>query len=175
MNLKLMTKISLFSVIVYLSVLFIKFPIYFLTLDIKCALIVLFGLVFGLYPAILVTIISTLLETITISSTGIIGMVMNFTAIFSYVIPIIIISKNFINNKKLFLGIFLGTTLMSISMILLNIILTPIYLGVPLNDVFKLLLTLIIPFNIFKGILNGLLIIFTKNSFFKILKKFNIM
>lgn len=174
MNINLIIKIALISVITYLSAVFIKVPVQFLTLDIKCSLTYLGGVALGGYAGILIALISSLLEGFTISGSGVIGMVMNFFATFFFIIPIVFLKiNNFSNTKKIALSIVFGTIFMTIAMIVLNIILTPIYLGVPLKEVWHLLFVLIIPFNIIKGIINGILIILMKKPLEKILQKIN--
>ena len=68
-------------------------------------------------------------------------------------------------------GIILGTICLSIVMFLFNIFITPLFLGTPLKETAHLLFTLITPFNIIKGSLNGLIILLIYKHILKAIKK----
>lgn len=171
---KKLTTIAVLSVIAYISMLIIKFPIQFLNLDIKDVIIAIGGIILGIIPAIIISFLVAFLEFVTISESGIIGFFMNFLATISFILPIVFIYKKFNSNKSLFISIILATISMTVIMVLFNILISPIYLSVPLDEVLKLLPTLIIPFNIGKGLLNGFLILILLNPIIKALKKSNL-
>lgn len=171
MNLKKIIGIALISVLAYILMLFIKIPVSFLDFDIKDIIVALGGVILGVIPCLIISFLVAFLELITVSSTGIVGFLMNFISTIFYVVPIVLIYKRKKSRKYLVFGILLGTISMTLIMVLFNILITPIYLGVPLKEVLKLLLTLIIPFNIGKGILNGILYILISNPLEKALKK----
>ncbi len=74
-------------------------------------------------------------------------------------------------NKKLIIGIILGTLASSACMFAFNLIVTPIYLEVSIEDTLTLLFSLITPFNIIKGIVNGIFIFIVKDPILNALKK----
>lgn len=171
---KKLTGIAVVSVLAYVSMLLIKIPIQFLNLDIKDVIITIGGFVFGFIPAIAISFLVAFLELVTISSSGPVGFFMNFLSTIFFVLPIVFIYKKFNSKKSLLISIFLGTISMCVIMVLFNILLTPLYLGVPLDEVLKLLPALIIPFNIGKGLLNGFLILLLANPILNALKKSNL-
>lgn len=173
MNLKKITAMALISVLAYVSVLVIKVPIQFLDYDAKDVIIVIGGLILGNIPAIIMSFLSSLLE-LTVGSSGIVGFLMNFVATVFYVVPIVFICRKNSSIKKMIIGVLVGTIAMSVIMILFNILISPIYLGTPLKEVLKLLPTLIIPFNLGKGIINGILIILIYKPIKKALQKANL-
>ena len=173
-NIKKITAIAVISALAYISMLVIKIPIQFLNLDIKDVLITLGGFMLGFIPAIIISFLVAFLELITISSSGLIGFFMNFISTIFFVLPIVFIYKKFNSKKSILVSIFIGTISMSIIMVLFNILITPIYLKTPLEEVLLLLPSLIIPFNIVKGLLNGFLILLLAQPITNALKKSNL-
>lgn len=173
LNVKKITGIALVSVLAYISMLLIKFPIQFLDLDIKDVIICIGGLIFGILPCLIISFLVAFLELITVSSSGIVGFFMNFTATIFFTLPIVILSKR--KEKNIILGSILGIILMTISMVLFSLLITPIYLGTSLEEVIALLVPLIIPFNIGKGLLNAVLILVLNKPIIKTLKKANLV
>lgn len=170
MSVKKLTTAALISCIAYLTLLF-KIPIQFLAYEIKDVIIAIGAIYLGGIYGIIMCFVVAIIEMITISNSGIIGFIMNFIASISYIIPIYYFYNK---NNSIIKGIIFGTILMSISMFLFNIILTPIYLGIPLKDTVNLLFTLVTPFNIIKGALNGFLIYLIYKPLLKAITKSNI-
>ncbi len=170
-TIKKITGISVISVLAYISMLLINIPIQFLSLDVKDTIIALGGFVLGIIPSLIISFLVSFLELVTISSSGIIGFFMNFVSSISFVFPIVFVYKKFNSNKNILISIFIATVSMSIIMILFNIIITPIYLLVPLDEVLLLIPSLILPFNLIKGLLNGFLILLLSKPIIKALKK----
>ncbi|MFI3231699.1 MAG: hypothetical protein R3Y29_09155 [bacterium] len=56
-----------------------------------------------------------------------------------------------------------------------NLVVTPIYLNVSLEDTLALLYSLITPFNVVKGIVNGVFIYLVKDPILNALKKANLI
>lgn len=154
-NLKKIIGIATFSALAFVSTLFIHIPIQFLTFDVKDAIICIASFIYGPLSAIIIALISAALELVTISSTGPIGFVMNFisSAAFSFVASYI-----YCKNRRLdfaIIGIYCAVIVLTGVMLILNIFLTPIYLGVPTEAVLEFLPTLLLPFNLAKALLNG--------------------
>lgn len=156
MSSKKITLIATISCLAFLSMVVFKIPISFLSYEIKDVIITLGSFFIGAWASIVISFVVAILEMITVSDTGIIGFIMNFVATVSYVFPICYMYKK---NSSILKGIVLGTISMAISMFLLNLIFTPIFLKVDIKETIHLLFTFITPFNIIKGGLNGFLII----------------
>lgn len=131
----------------------------FLTYDPKDVIIAIGGFVFGPVSAILISVIVAFLEMITVSESGIIGLVMQVVATAAFVIPATVMYKKKRTKKSALTGLAAGTGCMVVIMVLWNYILTPIYMGAARSDVAAMLVPIIIPFNLLKGILNSLLIL----------------
>lgn len=166
MKTKKLTLMALICAIAYVS-LFIKVPISFLSYEIKDVIICIGALVLGGSSSIIMCFVVCIIELITISDSGIIGFLMNFLASISYIVPICFMYRK---NKSIVKGIILGVISMTIVMFFFNIFITPLYLKVSLKDTINLLFTLITPFNIIKGILNGIFILVLYKPMLKIIK-----
>ncbi len=170
MTTKKLTFIALISCISYLTMVVFKIPVYFLSYEIKDVIITIGAIYLGIKYGILISFIVALIEMITISDSGIIGFLMNFLSTIFYVTPIVY----FYNKKALLKGIIIGTICMSLVMFVFNIFITPLYLKIELKETVKLLFTLITPFNIIKGSLNGILIFIISKPLLKAIQKSNI-
>lgn len=127
----------------------------FLDLEFKSAIILIGGLIFGPLSALATTVAVCFIEMVTISSTGIIGCVMNILSTVCLVCPASIIYKRKKTLSGAIIGLSVGIVLMTIAMVLWNYLFTPLYMGVPREIVVDLLLPAFIPFNLIKGALNG--------------------
>lgn len=151
--------IALFGAIAYVLMLLIHFPIAFLTLDIKDAMIALAGLYFGPLAALVLSVLVPLLELFTVSGTGVYGLVMNILSTATFAFTASLIYK----YKKSFFGAIVGlvggVALMVGAMMMFNLFVTPHYLGVTVGEVQKLIPTLLLPFNTVKGIFNAAIVL----------------
>ena len=60
-------------------------------------------------------------------------------------------------KKGAILGVILGTLAMTLVMIPANLLITPLYLGVGKDIVARMILPAIVPFNLIKGAISGLI------------------
>lgn len=130
----------------------------------------------GVIPAIIICFITALLEMLILTDLEILSFFMNVSSSLFFVMPISIIHKKNKDKKNeyIILGLLLSSLSVALGMFILNIIITPIYLGVSLENTFSLLITTIVPFNLAKGIFNSIIIFLLYNPVKKILKKNNI-
>lgn len=131
----------------------------FLTYDPKDAIIAIGGFLLGPVYAFVLSVIVAFLEMITISESGIIGMVMQVIATAAFVIPAAFFYKKHRTKKAAATGLAIGCISMTVIMVLWNYILTPIYMGAARADVAAMLVPIIIPFNLIKAVLNSLIIL----------------
>jgi len=141
--------ISLLTAIAY-AVMFVgRVPmVAFLKYDPKDIVIMLSGMAFGPAITILMSIITSFIEFMTVSNDGIIGLFMNVLSTVAFVTLATIIYKKHPNNKGLIVGLAAGTIFMTLVMVGWNYIVTPVYLKIPQAEVVKMLLPVIVPFNI---------------------------
>ena len=129
----------------------------FLSFDLKDVIIVITGFMMGPLASVLVTVVVSFVEMVTISSTGPIGFVMNVLASSAFACTASLIYHR---NRKMsgaVTGLVAGVLAMTAVMILWNWLITPIYMGVPREVVEGMLLTVFLPFNLIKGGINATL------------------
>ncbi|MBR5739622.1 MAG: ECF transporter S component [Lachnospiraceae bacterium] len=129
----------------------------FLKYDPKDVIIAICGFIFGPLPALAVAVVVSLIEMITVSGTGFIGLLMNVLSTAAFVCPAALIYSKKRSIAGAIIGLIAGTVMMCIVMLLWNYIVTPIYMGYPREAVAKLLLPAFLPFNLIKAIINAAL------------------
>lgn len=155
---------GIFAALAYISTFVIYITVAgFLTYDVKDALITVCAMILGPIYGIAIALIVSFIEMITVSGTLFWGFLMNFisSAVFAAIASFI-----YKRSGKL-LGAFLGlgTSVVATTavMILMNIVITPIYVGQPREAVLALIPTILLPFNLTKALLNaGLVLAFYK-------------
>ena len=131
----------------------------FLTYDPKDVVIAIGGFIYGPAQVLIISVIVSFLEMITVSDTGIIGFVMQVIATLSYAGVASVIYKRLHTKKGALTALICGTISMAIIMVLWNLLLSPIYLGTDRATVVSLLVPAIIPFNTLKGVLNSVIVL----------------
>lgn len=149
---------SIFAAIAYLSMFLSPFRVDFLTFDIKDAVMTIGALYLGPLAGLAMSAVTSLLEMFTISQTGIDGMIMNFVGSATYTVVAALIYTYRKNLKNAVLGLVAATLSMTAVMLAANLIITPGFKGVPLEAVIAMIPTLLLPFNLLKGILNAALV-----------------
>lgn len=129
----------------------------FLTFDLKDVIVAICGFIMGPLPAVITAVISSLIEMLTISSTGPIGFVMNILSTCAFVVPAAILYHRKKKFTDALIGIIIGIICMAAIMILWNWLITPLYMGVPRDVVVAMLVPVFLPFNLIKGGINGAL------------------
>lgn len=135
----------------------------FLSYEPKDAMIVIAGLLFGPLSSVLISVIVSFIEMITISSTGFYGFIMNVISTCAFaVLPAWYYQKNR-TKKGALIGLCGGVLCMVAVMLLWNYIITPLYMKVDRSVVVGMLATIFLPFNLIKGGINaGLTLVFYK-------------
>ena len=123
--------------------------------DPKDIVIALGGFIYGPITAVIISVIVSLIEMLTISHTGVIGLVMNVVSTCSFVCVAAFIYRRNHSIKGAIIGLISGVLAMTIVMLLWNYILTPIYMHYPRKAVVDLILPLFLPFNLLKGGINA--------------------
>ncbi|MFW6287380.1 MAG: ECF transporter S component [bacterium] len=160
MNLKKLTNISVMTALAVVFMIFLKFPIPFLPPfliyepgDIP---ILIISFLYGPIPALISTFISSVLMELTTGLGGPWGILMHFIATGTFVTTAGLIYQKMHSRKGAIIGLISGTIAMTVIMIPANLIVTPIYLGASREQVIKLLVPGIIPFNLIKAALNSI-------------------
>lgn len=157
MNTKKLVRVSLLCAISVVLVYFIHFPLIpsapFLEYDPADISIILIGLSYGTGWGLLATIITSLIQGLTVSaSSGWIGIFMHIisTGMFA-----LVVSAVYKKTSKLIPSLIIGAITMALVMIPVNLVFTGIFMGTGVQTVVKMLIPAIIPFNLFKSSLNA--------------------
>ena len=150
--------LAMLTALAFVAVAFLRVPaVAFLKYEPKDVVIVLGGFLYGPAAAAAVAALSSFLELLTISDTGLIGFVMNFlsSAAFACTAALIYRKKHTLTGAVL--GLVAGVVSMTVVMLLWNYLLTPLYMNTPRADVAAMLIPVFLPFNLLKSLLNSAL------------------
>lgn len=129
----------------------------FLEFDLKDVVIAIAGFICGPLSAAAIAVIVSLIEMVTISSTGPIGFLMNALASCAFACVAAVIYKKKHSMKGAVLSLISGTLAMTAIMLLWNYLITPLYMGVERAQVAAMLASVFLPFNLVKGGINATL------------------
>lgn len=131
----------------------------FLSYEPKDAVIVIAGFIFGPLTCVIISVLCSLLEMVTVSSTGLYGFVMNVVATCAFAVPAAWIYQKNRTQKGALLGLLAGVLIMAACMVAWNYVITPFYMGVDRSVVAGMLASVFLPFNLVKGGLNAGLVL----------------
>ena len=153
---KKLVLLAMFAAVAYLMVMLIRIPVVlFLSYEPKDVAITVGGFLFGPLAGAAVSLLVSLVEMVTISSTGPIGALMNLLSTCCFVCTASVIYKKWHTGKGALLGLLAGSLAMIGVMILWNWLITPLYMGVDRVTVEGMLLPVFLPFNALKAGLNS--------------------
>lgn len=127
----------------------------FLSYEPKDAVILIAGFLFGPLTCVFVSVLTSLIEMLTISTTGVYGLLMNVVSTCAFTVPAAAIYKRYHSQKGAVGGLLLGMAVMAATMVAWNYVITPFYMGVDRSVVAGMLTTVFLPFNLVKGGLNA--------------------
>ena len=162
-RIKQLTSLAMLIAVAYIAVIISKqIPIKvagFLTMDFSNVIVVIGGLIFGPAAAAIIAAIVAFIEMLTVSETGFYGFIMNVinTCSFACVAAAFYYRKR--EMKTAVVGLVAGCLSVTITMMLWNYIITPIYMGVPRAVVAGMLIPVFLPYNILKSGINAVLVI----------------
>lgn len=174
-----MTMMAMLCAISLAAVALCRIPIIpavnFITYDPKDIVITIGGYIFGPVSALVMSFAVSFVEMFTLSTTGIIGFIMNFMSSCSFACTAAYFYKRKHNIRHAVGGLVLGTVLMTVLMLLWNYIITPVYMGIPREQVVPLLIPAILPVNILKGGINTALTLLLYKPVVTALRKANLI
>lgn len=171
-NTKKLVLMAMFAAIAYIIVALIRIPVVmFLSYEPKDVVITVCSFLFGPLSALVVSLVVSLVEMVTISTTGPIGALMNFLSTCCFACVAGVVYKRRHTQKGALLGLLLGSVSMIAVMLLWNWLITPLYMGVPRQAVEAMLLPTFLPFNALKGGLNTAITLFLYKPLVTALRK----
>ena len=153
---KKLTVLAMLCAVAFVVVALVRIPaVLFLNYEPKDVIIAFGGFLYGPSAALIISLAVSFLEFLTISSTGWIGMVMNFfsSAAFAGTAALVYKKKHTLSGAVF--GLLLGSLAMTVVMLIWNYALTPLYMGTSRADVAAMLVPVFLPFNLLKSGLNS--------------------
>ncbi|HAG04079.1 MAG TPA: ECF transporter S component [Lachnospiraceae bacterium] len=173
---KKITLTAVLSALAFITVALCRIPVVlFLSYEPKDVIITLGGFILGPIAAVIISLVSSFLEMVTISSTGIIGFVMNVIQSCAYACTATLIYNKKHTVKNAIIGLVCAVIFMTVVMLVWNYCITPIYMKVDRSQVVPLLIPAILPFNILKGSVNMALILLVYKPIITALRKSGIV
>jgi riboflavin transporter FmnP len=151
---------GIFAALAYISTYVVYITVAgFLTYDVKDALITVCAMIIGPVYGIVVSLIVSFVELITVSGTGFWGFLMNFISSAVFAATATLIYKKSSKLSGAFIGLGCAAIATTAIMVLMNMVITPIYVHQPREAVISLIPTLLLPFNFTKSVLNAGLVL----------------
>lgn len=157
-DIKKLVVLAMFAALAYASVALFRIPVVlFLKYEPKDCVLAICGMLYGPLPAMVTAAVVGLIEMVTVSETGIIGLVMNLLSSALFVLPAAFLYQRKRSLPGAVVGLVCGALLMTAGMLLWNWLITPLYMHMPRQAVAELLLPAFLPFNLLKATLNAVL------------------
>lgn len=155
-----LAKLAMMTAISLVLVFLVKIPwppAPFLVYDPADVPIYITAFAFGPIEGLLVTLVVCLIQAFGLGGDGIYGFVMHFVATGIVAVIIGCMYRNSKTKKRAIISLVTGVIATVVIMSLLNILVTPAFMGAPRAAVVAMLPTVIIPFNVVKAGANSLL------------------
>ena len=143
----------------YAAVLFVRIPVVlFLSYEPKDVLLTVGAFLFGPITGAVMAAVVALLELVTISTTGVIGLVMNILSSCLFVCTAAAVYHRKKTLKNAVIGLVCGALIATGGMLLWNYLITPLYMeNTTREQVAAMLVPMFLPFNLLKTTLNATL------------------
>ena len=150
--------LSLMSALAYVAMFVFRIKVAgFLTFDVKDAVITIAALGFGPVSGVIVALLVALIEMLTVSDTAFYGFVMNFISSAAFAATAGLFYRRRRDLVGAICGLICGVLSMTAVMLLFNLLITPLYFGMPRSAVIAMIPSLLLPFNLLKGFANAAL------------------
>ena len=159
-NVRKLTALGMLGAISIILVATVHFPIIpaapFLEYDPADVPILIGAFAFGPVAGFLLTVVVSIIQGMTVSaaSGGPIGIIMHIVATGSCVLIAGNVYRRNKTRKTAAVALVIGALTMTVAMVVMNLLLTPIFLGQSMQTVMQMLVPAIIPFNLIKAGLN---------------------
>lgn len=150
---------AMFTALAFAAVAFIRIPVMlWLSYEPKDVLLTIGSFLLGPIEGVIMIVVVALLEMVTISSTGVIGLVMNIFSSCLFVCTASLIYHRKRTLSGALIGLICATVLATGGMILWNYLITPLYMANTTREqVTGMLIPLFLPYNLLKSGLNATL------------------
>ncbi len=158
---RMLTTLSVLTALSIVLMLFIRFPIFpaapYLEYEPMDIPILIAGFAYGPIAGLVVTVVSCLIQGLTVSSAvgGWVGILMHFIATGTFVTIASLIYRRKHSILGAVIGLLAGVISMAAIMIPANLIITPAFYGTPVDVVKSMILPILLPFNLIKAGINA--------------------
>ena len=148
-----MVLLAMLAAIAFMLVALVRIPVVlFLSYEPKDVVIAIGGFLLGPMASFVISLVVSLLEMFTISTTGPIGAVMNLLSSCAFACTAAVVYKRKRTLGGAVLGLIAGSVAMVGVMLLWNYLITPLYMtGTSRSDVAAMLIPVFLPFNALKA------------------------
>ena len=162
MDIKKITNIGVMSALSFILMLTVRFPLFlpFLIYEPGDIPILIISFLYGPLPALIATAILSIFMALFTGLGGAFGAFMHFIATGTLVATAGFIYKKYHSRKGAVVSLLIGSLSMTALMAVANILLNPIFYGIPHEQTMKMLLPGIIPFNLTKALINSGITVF---------------
>lgn len=152
--------IAMLAAVAYIIMVAIRIPVVmFLKYEPKDVIITIGGFLLGPLASVIISLVVSLIEMVSVSETGPIGCIMNFLSTCSFACTAAVIYKRKRTLNGAVLGLLIGSVTMICVMLLWNWLITPLYLGGTREEIAAMLVPVFLPFNALKAGLNSALVL----------------
>lgn len=156
-----LAKMGMLVAIAIVLVSFIHFPLFpavpFLEYDPADVPIIIGTFAFGPLAGLLLTVVTSVVQGVTVSAaSGVYGILMHIVATGAFVVVAGLIYKSKKTKKMAVIALLSGVAAMTLIMIPANLIITPLFMGMPREAIYPLL-PMIIAFNLCKAGINAII------------------
>ena len=147
--------VAVFIALAYICCVLFHFRVSFLSFDLKDAIMAIGAMFFGPLYGLAMVIIVSLIELLTISGTGVYGLIMNICSSAPFVCVGSLIYSYKRNMKGAAVGMVMSVVSMVVVMMVANLVVTSNYMHVTVGEIAALIPTLLLPFNLTKAVFNA--------------------
>ncbi|QNQ80486.1 ECF transporter S component [Lactobacillus sp. PV034] len=151
----------------------------YLKFDVSDVIVAIATMIFGIFGGTMVALFKILLKAALsgFNPLSVLGDLTSFIATLAYIYPFYLIAKKGqLKLKSQIIGLIIGTICLTVVMAIANFFLMPLYfkvVGLGFNKaVINAIVVGVIPFNLIKGVINGILIILLMKSVYPTLNHF---
>ncbi len=156
-----LTKMAMLAAISLALMLAIRFPFPpapFLVYDPADIPIVISAFAFGPISGLTITVVVSFIQAFALGGDGVIGFFMHVMATGSFAVVAGLLYKKHKTKKRAILALTAGSLVMTLAMVGWNLVVTPFYMGIPVEAVAAMLLPIFVPYNLAKAAVNSVVI-----------------
>ena len=155
-----MAKMAMLAAISLVLMLLIRIPFPpapFLVYDPADIPIIISAFAFGPLAGLGITFVVSFIQAFALAGDGLIGFFMHLAATGSFVLVAGLLYRKHKTKRMAIIALVSGIIVMSVTMVGWNLLITPIYMGIPREAVAAMILPIVLPFNLLKAGINSMI------------------